>query len=389
MTALTGLRVLELAADASVEYAGRLLAGLGADVVKLEPPEGAPSRHREPHVEDGDESLAFWADNVGKRSAVVHDDEHVRDACADADVLLYDLRRRDAEARGLAPDTLRAEHPELVVCAVTPFGWSGPWEDFVADDLVLLALGGQAAACGYGPDRETGEQDTPPVASQGEQAHRIAATYATIGVLGALYWRGAGGTGQFVEVSVHECAASATEWHVMNYLCTGNVMPRFSGVGELDAADGKRVHALYPEFLGEHVFTNLRDLLVEHGVAGEVADPAFEDPDHRSRHSRELRRALRRLAAEHDGEDLFRLGQHVGLPWGVIRAPEEVLDDPHLQARGHFQHLEHEGRTVPHPGAPFVAHGSPFRFRGPPPALGEHTTEVLGERASSTGEEPV
>ena len=137
--------------------------------------------------------------------------------------------------------------------------------------------------------------------------------------------------------------------------------------------------ALNPDFLGPHVFAGMLEMLEAEGVAGPLSDPAFADPVHRAGNYREVWRALKRLAEKHDGETLYELGQGAGLPWGVIRSPEEVLDDRHLRARGHFVELEHPelGRSVTYPGAPFLAHALAVGdARRRPPLLGEHTDEV-------------
>jgi crotonobetainyl-CoA:carnitine CoA-transferase CaiB-like acyl-CoA transferase len=358
------VKVLELVDD-SAEYCGRLLAGLGLDVIKLEPPEGAPSRRRGPFVDGTDDSLHFRHYNVGKGSVVVRADDDIRRWCQDADVLIHTLRHAEAGARGLDPESLLAVNRDMVICAITPFGQSGPWAEYEADDLVLMALGGSMAACGYGPA-------DPPLACYGDQAWHTTNTYAAIAILAALWWRDARGEepagtprGQFIDVSGHECSASMTEWHVMTYLCTGQAMPRFSH-GTLVAADGRHVCALTPDFLGPHVFRNLVAMLEADGVAGPLSEPAFADPAYRSSHYGEVYRALKRLAERHDADELYRLGQAAGLPWGVVRAPEEVLDDPHLRARGHF--VEIDGMT--HTGAPFLAERDPFRLTRGAPKLG-------------------
>ncbi|HEY5024102.1 MAG TPA: CoA transferase [Acidimicrobiales bacterium] len=382
MTAPLGsVRVLELS-DESAEYCGRLLAGLGADVVKIEPPEGAPSRAVGPFLDDEpgpDRSLAFWADNVGKRSVVAGDNAEVLGLCDAADVVVHTLRPAQAEARGLDFASLHERVPGLVVCAITPFGSDGPWADYLADDLVLMALGGSMAACGYGPGPD-GVYDTPPLASHGDQAWRTASTYGAIAVLAALAWRSRSGVGQHIDVSAHECSASMTEWHLMTYLCSGGVHRR-GPHPTLTASDGRQVAALNPDFLGPHVFAGMLEMLEREEVAGPLSDPAFADPVHRAANYREVWLALKRLAAKHDGETLYELGQGAGLPWGVIRSPEEVFDDRHLRARGHFVELEHPelARSVPYAGAPFLAHGSPWVMDRRPPLLGEHTAEVRAE----------
>ena len=127
---------------------------------------------------------------------VVADDAEIRDLLAGADVFVHTLRPAEAAERGFSYEALVGGQPDLIVCAVTPFGQSGPWADYLADDLVLMALGGSMAACGYGPGAD-GVYDTPPLAALGDQAWRTAATYGAIAVLAALAWPGAedGGAG--------------------------------------------------------------------------------------------------------------------------------------------------------------------------------------------------
>jgi crotonobetainyl-CoA:carnitine CoA-transferase CaiB-like acyl-CoA transferase len=168
----------------------------------------------------------------------------------------------------------------------------------------------------------------------------------------------------------------------MTYLCSGQVFRR-GPHPTLTGADGRQVAALNPDFLGPHVFARMLEMLEADGVAGPLSDPAFADPTYRAGPYGAVWRALKRLAEKHDGEELYRMGQKAGLPWGVIRAPEEVLDDAHLRARGHFVTLEHPelGRDVTYPGAPFLSPASPWVLARRPPLLGEHTDEVTAEWA--------
>ncbi len=156
--ALTGIRVVELA-DEQAEYCGLMLAGLGAEVVKVEPPGGNPTRRIGPFYqdrEDPERSLFFWQYNRGKRSIVLdlrqgEDRDRFRSLVATADVLLESTPKGELDGLGLSADTLMQQSPALIVARVSPFGDHGPWADFKASDLVHLALGGVMMNCGYDP----------------------------------------------------------------------------------------------------------------------------------------------------------------------------------------------------------------------------------------------
>ncbi|MDE2007836.1 MAG: CoA transferase, partial [Rhodospirillales bacterium] len=178
---LDGLRVVEWA-DLCGEYAGLLLAGLGAEVIKLEPPNGAPTRDAAPFVDDRPgpgRSLTFAAYNRGKKSLIAAPAEALR-LIAQADVLLLSGPRPD----WLDPAALREAHPGLITARATPFGDHGPWKDFRATDLIHLALGGEMMDCGYDPDPKL-RYDTPPIAPQAFHASHIAGEQLAIGILAA------------------------------------------------------------------------------------------------------------------------------------------------------------------------------------------------------------
>lgn len=376
--ALDGVRVLEVG-DASGEYAGRLLAGLGADVVRVEPPAGAASRRVGPFAgdeRDPERSLYFWHYNVGKRSAVV-------DVETDAGrALLRRLARRfdvvlasgafGALLRWQLTDgaALRAAHAPTILVTLTPFGLDGPWRDRPATDLVLMALGGTMAVSGYG-------LDDPPLTCAGWQAWQTASVYAVHGTLAAVLARDATGEGQDVEVSAHEAASSITEWHVPQALFTGQVSTRAVLGLQFPARDGVWVSTIVPEFFGPHVLPRLAEVT---GDAG-LVDPALSVPGARPRLQARIAEALARYCAAHDADAVYRAGQRAGFPWGVIRTPDEPLDDAHLHDRGFWVPVAHPelGRDLLYAGAPFVAERMAWRFPRRPPRLGEHTAEVLAE----------
>jgi crotonobetainyl-CoA:carnitine CoA-transferase CaiB-like acyl-CoA transferase len=381
---LDDLRVLEIA-DESGEYAGRLLAGFGADVVKLEPPDGAPSRRVGPFLGDvphPDRSLHFWHYNVGKRAACVDLETAAGRTLLERLVRRYDVvlaagMPAELARWGLADGTaLRTAQPRLIHATVTPFGLSGPWRDRPATDLTLMALGGTMAACGYGPDEE-------PLTCAGWQAWQTAAVYAVHGVLAAVLARDLGGRGQDVEVSVHEAASSITEWHVPQWVFAGQVSPRGILGLQFVARDGIWMSTIVPEFLGPQVVPRLLDLLAADGLDAPLRDPALAAD--RPRFQRLVAEALERYCARHTADELYRAGQAQGFPWAPIRTPDETLDDAHLQDRGFWVPVHHPelGRDFLYPGAPFIAPACPWRSRRRPPLLGEHTAEILAEAASA------
>ncbi len=193
--ALAGIRVVEVG-DRLGEYCGLVLAGLGAEVVRVEPPEGVESRRMGPFVDDvpdPERSLHFWAYNRGKRSVVLDletDDGRagLEELAAASDVLLDATPFGYLDERGLGSAALRERHPALVVARITPFGEDGPRKDWKATDLVHLALGGQVMNNGYDPD-PSGHYDLPPVAAQLDHSYAVAGEQLAFTVIAALISR--------------------------------------------------------------------------------------------------------------------------------------------------------------------------------------------------------
>src|SRR5256712_3726026 len=192
---LTGIRVVELA-DEQAEYCGLTLAGLGADVVQVEPPGGSPTRRFRAfyHGRAGRElSLFLWQYNHGKRSIVPdlrrpQDRDRLGSLIATADVLLESTPRGELDGHGLGADTLMQQYPTLIVARMSPFGDYGPWADFKGSDLVHLALGGVMMNCGYDP-APGGKYDLPPIAPQMWHAFHIAGEQLAMAIIAALLFR--------------------------------------------------------------------------------------------------------------------------------------------------------------------------------------------------------
>lgn len=385
---LDDLRVLEVG-DASGEYAGRLLAGMGAEVVRLEPPGGAATRQIGPFYRDQphpDRSLHFWHYNVGKRAVGLDLTRPDGRALLGRLLAVFDVvLAAGAPAALSALDlldgaALRRVRPALVLVTITPFGLDGPWRDRPATDLTLMAAGGTMAACGYGPD-------TPPLTCAGWQAYQTAGVYAVHGLMAAVLARDLHGRGQDVEVSIHEAATSITEWHVPQYVFAGQVSPRAVLGLQFLARDGVQVSTIVPEFLGPHVFPRLLALLAADGLDGALRDPALGED--RPRFQKLVHEALERYCAGHTADEVYRAGQREGFPWAPIRSPDENLDDLHLHDRGFWIPVRHPEleREFLYAGGPFIAPACPWRFARRPPLVGEHTAEVLAEAGLDAAEQ--
>ena len=177
---LAGLRVIEIA-DERAEYTGLLLAGLGAEVIKIEPPDGSATRRIGPFLEDKpglERSLYFWNYNRAKQSVMLdlqekQGQERLRGLLAGADILLDSSCGAVNTVLGLDRAALNAAFPKLITARITPFGDDGPWADLKGSDLIHLALGGIMMNCGYDPDPNL-DYDTPPIAPQAWHAYHIA-----------------------------------------------------------------------------------------------------------------------------------------------------------------------------------------------------------------------
>jgi crotonobetainyl-CoA:carnitine CoA-transferase CaiB-like acyl-CoA transferase len=388
-TPYTGLRVIELADDPAGEYTGKLLADLGADVVKVEPPEGAASRQTGPFAngERGPESsLQFRAYNSTKRSVVLgstpEDVAALQQLVAGADVLLTTHRADQALALGLDYTALREQSPRLVVLAVTAFGLDGPWAHYRTSDLVGLAAGGPLLSCGYD------DHSIPPIRPGGDQGYLTAASFAHTGLLLALLERQRTGTGQLVDVSMHDALAVSGElanpfWFYPRVKVirqtARHAQPSPTQPALFRSADDRYLYfALI--LADQKPWKALVEWMDSAGLAADLTDPEYSDLAHRQRNFSHVQEMVEVFFLLHDADELYHEGQRRGLPIGVTNAPEDLFVDEHLQARGFFVPVEQpDGGTA-------LQAGSPYRFSsfeapgpGPAPRLGEHSAQVLQE----------
>lgn len=344
---LAGLKVVDLTDEQAI-YGAKLLADLGADVVRPEPPEGDPLRRRGPFV--GDESLwhVFFASNrhfvtVGPADRAAFDR-----LLAGADIVLTATNGFGVD--GSLISRLEADASTILV-DTTSFGRSGPWKDYLAPDLVAGALGGLVAT--------TGDADTPPIKTFGELNFMVSGVYAAIAALASLYSRRRDGRGQRVDVSVHECIASCLEqvfmfyWYADRLGRDQRVLPRRGSKHWSDAyqvfptRDGAMMVTPAPSF------DNQLAWLVEEGVHEDLVDEKYAEPEMLRERIWRTMSIMRQWVAGKDSEALFFEAQARHAPYGWVLPPEKIAENPQLIARHWFQDYDIDGQVVKGPGMPY------------------------------------
>ncbi len=401
-TYLADVRVVELA-DEQAEYGGRLLVGLGADVIKVEPPGGNSTRSIGPFYQDvaaPDRSLYFWNYNLGKRSVVLDlktadGRAKLDDLLAQSDVLLESTPNGYLEGVGLGKDSLLRKHPSLILARISPFGDVGPWKDYKGSDLVHLALGGPMMNTGYDPEPD-GTYDLPPIAPQMWHSYHIAGEQLVTAIVGALLYRRTTGRGQYVSCAVHDAVSKNTEMDLMNWIMRRAPYYRQTcrHAGETIASPGMGMTKdgrwiMYPMW-GPRAWTNLLEFLDQMGMAADLHDERYKqmaqglmaarDPEVSAHVMEVVQRALRRFSYERVP---WKEAQNRALLWTPVRRPHENALDEHWLARGSIGQVEHKdlGRSFAYALRKWVSTECEWKVGPEAPKVGEHSEEVLGQIA--------
>jgi crotonobetainyl-CoA:carnitine CoA-transferase CaiB-like acyl-CoA transferase len=387
---LAGLSVVELAGDPAGEMLGKVLAAMGAEVVKVEPPEGSPSRAVGPWaagVEDREHSLTFWYYNVNKRSVVIDyagpkGRADLDRLCRRADVFITTLHPLEQRKLGIDYGALQAGAPDLVIVSITPFGLDGPWADRLSSDLVGLALGNPLNSCGYD------DHTIPPIRPGGDQGYQSAASFALMGLMLALVQRQCTGRGQLIDVGMHDCLAVNAElsnpyWFypkalVHRQTCR-HAQPTPTQPALFQCGDDRWLY--FVMFVADpKQWDVVLDWLDTKGLAVDLRDAPFADAAYRQTHFDHIQEVVEVFFLLQTAEEAYHEGQARGLPIGPINSPDDLFHDEHLLAREFFVSVEHD--DVPaalYPGPPcrFSRYGAAPMTRAP--LLGEHTDAVLGQ----------
>ena len=376
MTApLHGLKVIELARILAGPWAGQTLADLGADVIKVEAPEGDDTRRwGPPFVErEGDRSAAYFhATNRGKRSVTVdfrtpEGQETVRRLVADADVVIENFKVGGLAKYGLDYASLAKANPRLIYCSITGFGQTGPYAHRAGYDFIIQGMSGLMSV--------TGEPDGQPQKVGVAVTDVFTGIYAATAVLAAVHQRTTTGQGQHIDMALLDVATSIMANQAMNYLETGvapvkmgNAHPNLAPYAVFDCADGWIIIATG----NDGQYRRLCDLL---GLPTMGTAPEFATNADRIANRIALTEALNRATKQRSKVDLLTACEGAGVPAGPINDLAEVFADPQVIARG----LKIAPAGLKGVRSPMTFSGGDLALDRPAPKLGEHQDEVLGK----------
>ncbi len=374
--ALQGVTVLDLSRVLAGPFCAMLLADMGAEVLKVEEPEGGDESRTWPPFLEG-EGAGYLSMNRNKRNMTLNlktpqGQEILKRLAARSDVLIENFRTGTMEGFGLGYETLQEINPRLVYCAVSVFGRSGPYKDKAGYEALMQAHSGVMSI--------TGEPDGPPLRCGVSLLDLGTGLMAAYGVMNALFHRERTGQGQHVEVSLFETALALLSYHAVGYLISGNV-PQRQGSAHPSLVPYQVFQTRDGEMLiagaNQRLWTRLCQVL---GREDLLQDPRFATQADRVQHRQVLVPQIQEEACKYTTAELTQLLDTAGVPSAPVNTVDKVLTDPQTAAREMVV-------EVPHPripdlkllGLPLKLSETPGDIRLPPPLMGQHTEAILTE----------
>jgi crotonobetainyl-CoA:carnitine CoA-transferase CaiB-like acyl-CoA transferase len=369
---LAGLRVIELARILAGPWAGQTLSDLGADVIKVEAPEGDDTRRwGPPFIDHGGERAAayYHATNRGKRSVVCdfrtpEGQATVRQLVADADVVIENFKVGGLAKYGLDYPGLSAVNPRLIYCSITGFGQTGPYAHRAGYDYIIQGMAGLMSV--------TGEPDGQPMKAGVAVADIFTGVYATTAILAALHQRASTGRGQQIDMALFDVATAITANQALNYLATGtspgklgNAHPNLAPYAVFDCADGWIILATG----NDAQYQRLCRIL---GLPALATAPAYLTNADRIANRAALTAALTAATTQWTKADLLAACEADGVPAGPINTMAEVFADPQIVHRA----MQIAPGGVPGVRSPFVFSDAELDLTRPAPTLGQHQTDA-------------
>ncbi|ALT80094.1 CoA-transferase [Paucibacter sp. KCTC 42545] len=392
---LAGVRVLDLSRVLAGPWCTQTLADLGADVIKVERPGSGddtrawgPPYLKNAEGADTSEAAYYLGANRNKRSIAIdiatpEGQALIRQLAAGVDVLVENFKVGDLARYGLDAQSLQAANPGLVVCSITGFGQSGPYQDRAGYDYAIQGMGGLMSVTGERDDLPGGGPQKVGVAV----ADLFTGLYATVAILAALRHRDATGQGQTIDMALLDTQLAMLANLGSNYLCTGKAPGRMGNAHQnivpyqvFEAADGHVIVAVG----NDNQFAKFCDILEQPAWA---QDPRFASNAARVRHRELLVPPIAAVIKTQPRQHWLSAMEAAKVPCGPINNLAEAFADPHVQAREMTVAMPHplseQLRLV---ASPIKLSATPVRYRHAPPLLGQHSHELLREAGLDEGQ---
>jgi len=385
---LKGIKALDLA-DEKASFCSKLLADMGACVIKVEKPGGDPSRKTGPFWKDvphPERSLSFYYNNTNKLGITLD-----LENSAGRDIFLRLLKRTDVILESFSPgylgklglgfEVLSEINSRLILASVSGFGQNGPRRDYKSCDLVASAFGGQMYV--------SGSQSTPPLKPFGEQSYYTASLFAAIGILMALRSRNQTGKGEHIDISIQEAVVSTLEHVMIRYFYEQAIAKRQGDIYWnndfciLPCKDGFILMTLFQQW------ETLVEWIKSEGMAEDLVDEKWNDEEYRLKHLDHIIEVLKRWTKTHTTGELFEMGQLMQFPWAPVHTPDQVLDNLQLKEREFFIDINHPeiGASLKYPGMPYKCSSSVLKQRRRAPLIGEHNVKIYQTELGLTEKE--
>lgn len=386
---LTGMKVVECGNLVSAPYLGKLLADLGADVIKVEEPGGDLARKRGPFPGDtphAEKSGLFLYLNANKQGVTLNlrtprGHALLQSLCASADLVIHNYRPSDMAEVGLDFNKLQYANPGLIMTTISYFGLTGPYKDYNAYEIIGTNAGGWAFISPGASDYP----ELPPLKAFGHQADFQGGVHAAVATLGAYYHKLLTGEGQQVDVSIQECIAAILEMNFMHWTYGNKETSRLGRRSiypwcMLDCKDGK----VFVVNVEEDQWQRMVELMDNPEWA--TLD-IFKDRVTRGQNYDALYPFLQEWAANWTVNDLYRAGQERRICFAPVNTMADLLASAHLKAREFFVQISHQvAETLTYPGAPFKPTEGGYAVHRPAPLLGQHNNEVYAKIGLSQAE---
>ena len=379
---LDDLRVLDLADEKGV-YCGKVLAALGAEVIKIEKPGGDAMRNNGPFYQDipnREQSLYWWHFNTNKKSITLNmETQDGRDIfkrlVKTSDIVIETHDPGYLDRLGVGYETLKSLNPGLIMTSITHFGQKGPYKNFKGSDIVDIAMGGFMFPCGH--------PDTPPLMAYGEQGYHTASNYGAIAALFALYHRDVTGQGQYIDIPVQVCAAFTLEFSNLWQIYWDMVLPRRGSRhgANLPGSDSGHLCEAKDGWVCSFPGIMPIDWMAADGMAGFLSTPEWQEKIYARLDSEEEKKVIEirnNWSRTHTKAELVEGCQNMHLPWTSVNTLEEVCNDPQLKYREFFEPVEHPKleKTFTYPGFSAKLQGKEKRAQKRAPLIGEHNAEI-------------